>query len=729
MTSAKRCPRCDQPIENSSSGSITQWLFRCACSIESTSASDSDENGPRLLHCKKCNRRIYSGRHGSFTQYVLRSDSCPCEEPIPFEPGPQSANSSSADASLSIRQADEEPPLPDESELRLSPEKFPVDRFTPIQAIGRGASGSVYLSKDRILKKHVAVKTLNVLTASQLIAFQGEARLISKLDHANIVRIQDIGVTAGGAPYMVLEHINGSTLYNYLETHGPLEEPAAVDLFCQICDALEYANSRNILHRDLKPSNVMLIDNDDGSFQVKLVDFGLARMIEAAHQSEQTTTMVGTPQYMSPDQARGMPYRLPSEIYSIGCLLFETLSGEPPFQSDNDLELLSMHAHSSPPTPAGSIRMQKIVARCLEKNPEDRYQSFHDLRSDLQGIESEKGDQSCHDQPVRRQSDKPKRHWPVYLGLGMALTCGLSLWLINCAEGDHSPTGPLEKELNVGNGEWRTLTSKAWQEYSNEKITEWQEPGEGLGVKMSGLASDEQLQRLKKYNYIYRLDAARNALTGEGFKYVPALTIVKLDMTANPIDAGGLAKVAAIRGLESLCLNKMPTLKNDELRALTRAANLRVLSLSGQNLTEKALAALKGTPKLHAIELTGFSLTSVGVEYMKDLDISTLGMVRCSITPEAMHQFNKLKRLEVLSIFDIAPTPEHATKLAQLKLKLLRLVNCRPSLAAQKILANSKSIKSFELIDCGRLTDTEKKALSNFQGVLRIEPERSPNPP
>ncbi|MBZ0188171.1 MAG: protein kinase, partial [Candidatus Obscuribacterales bacterium] len=139
-----------------------------------------------------------------------------------------------------------------EEELELAPESFPVDRFKPISELGRGAGGSVYLCRDRLLGKKVAIKVLHVLTGEQLIAFQEEARVTNKLDHPRIVSILDFGSTESGVPFMVLEYFPGETLREHLDNNGHMEEETARLVFLQVIDGLAYAHKRGIFHRDLK---------------------------------------------------------------------------------------------------------------------------------------------------------------------------------------------------------------------------------------------------------------------------------------------------------------------------------------------------------------------------------------------------------------------------------------------------------------------------------------------
>lgn len=165
----------------------------------------------------------------------------------------------------------------EEVELVLDPERFPVERYKPLQELGRGASRAVFLCRDRMLGEKVAVKTLRQLSAEQLIAFQFEARANSKLNHPAIITLLDFGPTPAGAPYMVLAYFKSVTLEDFLRVHGKVPLPIFKQIFEPIISGLAHAHSKGIFHRDLKPSNILI---DTLSLQVKLIDFGVARIKE-----------------------------------------------------------------------------------------------------------------------------------------------------------------------------------------------------------------------------------------------------------------------------------------------------------------------------------------------------------------------------------------------------------------------------------------------------------------
>jgi TPR repeat protein/serine/threonine protein kinase len=365
---------------------MTQWILSqgsCACDL----VVPSDEaNAPK--RCSTCGKYLLQERKGSLTQWILRWDACTCGKDASSMPF-QSAAPPSIDLSKFARSdetaEDGDPVIP------LDPEQFPTERYAPIKELGRGATGAVYLCRDLLLSKKVAVKILHSVTAAQLIGFQEEARAVSKLDHPNVLKMLDFGPTNSGAPFMVMEYFNGITVEQLLEENGAIELGAAIEIFSDVCSALIAAHSLNIYHRDLTPSNILLAVNQSEEQRVKLIDFGLA-LVKPKY-SDTTAfdgkALVGTPAYMAPDTVQSKAYDARSEIYSIGCVLFEVLTGQVPFRGENALETITMHANDAPPKlseVAGqpySNEIEKVIAKCLAKDPDKRFQSVADLQEAL----------------------------------------------------------------------------------------------------------------------------------------------------------------------------------------------------------------------------------------------------------------------------------------------------------------------------------------------------------
>ena len=251
-----------------------------------------------------------------------------------------------------------------------------------IQAeIGRGGMGTVYRGYDRQLDRHVAVKVLapHLLWEKAFVErFLREARAAARLKHPNIVTIHDVG-QAGGWYYFVMAYLEGQTLTQHVRQRGPLQPDEASAILRPLADALDYAHQRGLVHRDVKPDNIIV----DREGRVTLTDFGIAR---AAQETRLTTTgaVVGTPEYMSPEQAKGLAVSARSDQYSLAVVAYEMLSGQVPFEAESTLALLHKIAYDPPP-PVGPARsdlpagVDSVLARALDKEPGTRYARVRDF--------------------------------------------------------------------------------------------------------------------------------------------------------------------------------------------------------------------------------------------------------------------------------------------------------------------------------------------------------------
>ncbi len=260
------------------------------------------------------------------------------------------------------------------------------DKFDNLGLLGQGGMSQVYKARHKVMDRLVAIKFLSAQLgplSSFAARFAQEARICSNLSHPNIVSIYDFGVTTDGEAYLVMEYAEGPTLAEALKVSGRMEERQCWKLFEQLKTALSYAHSKKIVHRDIKPANVILQDNGENGPIVKLVDFGLAKVVSEKHPSFTLNgEIMGSPIYMSPEQCQGLVLDQRSDIYSLGCLMYEAICGYPPFRGQDALETIRMHVQEIPAAPPKhfcSEQMQKVLRKCLQKKPEHRYSSVCDI--------------------------------------------------------------------------------------------------------------------------------------------------------------------------------------------------------------------------------------------------------------------------------------------------------------------------------------------------------------
>jgi len=260
------------------------------------------------------------------------------------------------------------------------------NRYDVGRPLGSGGMGEVFLARDRVLGRDVALKVLRTQYAGDsefAERFKREARSAASLSHPNIVQVYDRGETEDGSSYIAMEYVPGGTLKEKIVGDGPLGTREAAALGAQVAAALGAAHERGMVHRDIKPQNVLLTDRGDA----KVADFGIARAGSSVTISR-TGSVMGTAGYMSPEQALGEPATSKSDLYSLGVVLYEALTGELPFNADNPIAVSMKHVNEpvrspreiDPTIPEG---MNALVTRLMAKDPEDRYASADELADDL----------------------------------------------------------------------------------------------------------------------------------------------------------------------------------------------------------------------------------------------------------------------------------------------------------------------------------------------------------
>lgn len=265
------------------------------------------------------------------------------------------------------------------------------DKYQILERIASGGTSKIYKAKHLTLDRYVALKVLQgaqEITEAQLGRFQKEAQVAIGLVNPNIVRVFDYGTHP--QPYIVMEYVEGKTLGALIEEKGALPARSVLAYFIQVCEAMSLAHAAGLVHRDIKPSNVIV---EQSSNIAKVLDFGLVKDFIDDGRYTRTGETVGSPAYMSPEQCKGLELDARSDIYSLGCVMYEVLTGKSPFGGDNTVECMFKHLE----TPAPPLRktrrdlkfppgLEKVISNCLAKEAEERYQSMEDLKKDLDAV-------------------------------------------------------------------------------------------------------------------------------------------------------------------------------------------------------------------------------------------------------------------------------------------------------------------------------------------------------
>jgi len=279
-------------------------------------------------------------------------------------------------------EADETIPLPS---VDLPPGTLFARRYQAVEELGSGGMGRVYRVIDKKLDEEIALKVIRPDVAADrniLARFSSELKLARQVVHRNVARMFDLNEEAG-VPYLTMEYIKGEDLKHLIRKVGRMSVAQAVPIACQICDGLAEAHRQGIVHHDLKPQNIMI----DESGQAKIMDFGLARLL-AQEGPGRFGSRSGSPAYVSPEQIRGRPADGRSDLYALGVLMYEMLTGRVPFKGENIGAILDQHLYQVPEdprkiNPAVSTELSRIILKCLDKDPGRRYQSADELRAAL----------------------------------------------------------------------------------------------------------------------------------------------------------------------------------------------------------------------------------------------------------------------------------------------------------------------------------------------------------
>lgn len=342
--------------------------------------------------------------------------------------------------------------------------------YKVLKLLGKGGAGQVYMVDQIKLDRKAALKLLNTNQMDETAwkRFQYEAQLIGKLVHSSIVQVYNFGIHQKQLPYYVMELVSGDTLAESIEKYGPVGAAEAVDLFIDVCSALDYAHNRGIIHRDVKPANILLVRGEGRhGYRAKLLDFGIAKLKSQQNLQTQSLTMagevVGSPLYMSPEQCSGEGADERSDIYSLGCTIFETLTGQTPFRGATVMETVMMHFQAPPPAMSSLMqgeylpkRLEDLVQKCLAKAPDERYQTMEEVANELAalkdtmarsaGYATQKIEKSIRAQGPDIQEDfvkveqkRSKRLLLTSIGLSVVAAIGAGIWM----------TGNLKKQALI----------------------------------------------------------------------------------------------------------------------------------------------------------------------------------------------------------------------------------------------------------------------------------------
>jgi serine/threonine protein kinase len=542
-----------------------------------------------------------------------------------------------------------------------------VPNYKIIKLLGSGGMGDVYEAEHLVLRKRVAIKTLkaHLQDSNAYMRFQSEAQAAGRLKHPNIVGVYDCGISQTGEPYMVMDKVVGATLSQLLETEGTLKVEESLDIVLQICEGVRCAHDNGILHRDLKPSNVIL-EVDGGKVTARVLDFGIAKILSNEGPTmnlTRTGELFGTPSYMSPEQSNGEKVDQRSDIYSIGCILYEVLTGQPPFIGKSAMEVMIKHMTEAPlPLSEAALKkfppgLESIVARAIAKKPAERFGTISELINAIKDFQN--GVVSPAVENNRAAPGKPKLKDPVFLTslvggvLSLILVVGLVAWCLSSEQKAVVATSDVQSSTPIA-GSHESEAVKP--EVVSSADTHLPHDAQVTKSTTASGADDEEFKR-------YLIDHPFQPKLAPGLREITNAALPGLTNRPN---------------LEVLDLDGCQEITDDGLAYLSNSKNLSELKLPGcSQITEKGLKHIANLPSLHLLNLAH---TAVGDDVLKvvgKLPLFHLDLSHTKITDKAFDSINPNSPITVLHLKDTKVTDQGLDRIARLKhLLTLNLDGC-----------------------------------------------------
>ncbi len=647
---------------------MTQWVFAtetCSCS------SGNSTSGSQSPRCALCSLPIKT-RIGSLTQWIFKTGTCACLE----------------QTKENQLQTDE---LPSDDLVAGAPYHF-------VGVTGSGGAATVYKAVHQKLNRPVAVKILHDDVGGKKAArdFEREAKSASKLQHPNLLTVQDFGVMSDGRQYLVTEWVDGLTLAEYLSKKGRVPVPVARELFSQVLDGLTHAHNRNVVHRDIKPSNIMLTHNSGGGWSIKIIDFGTAKEIERDGATTRAGDLACSPSYMSPEHANGDPVDHRSDLYSVGCSLFEALTGRPPFIGKT-LSVVMQHQLEAPPTleeaSGGSTypaSIEAVVQQLLQKNPQHRFQTAHEAKLALTGrvpVHSINADNAKNTaEPGEMRRAKLNQRAALVGAICALVVCLCGAFYVYPALFSHSNVNATGESTAT-----QKLAVKPIQLYERANITDnswrnnsldWFKIPEGVAlsklpaIEVSGLilkrhvddADWMDIARIKRLRSIHLVNQTFSPSSIDALKQLTHLeSMVLVDCS---ISNGMFGQLKSLPNFNRIIINNCEVAEQDVLD-ISELSNINYLNLSDSKVvsTEKCMTAIGRMTLLRWLIVS-----------------------HCDVTDNGLLQLCKLPRLESLTV-ELSNLSENAFKVPRWKkLKILNISFTKSitDVTIEQIAANTK---------------------------------------
>ncbi|HEY9786590.1 MAG TPA: protein kinase [Candidatus Obscuribacterales bacterium] len=752
--SRQLCNKCGLPVSAGYSGSITSWILQqnsCKC-------------GERIEdkhNCPICGLPISRGSGASVTSWIFKDNRCQCSPSARNH-----ASTSSVDTSIKLKELvngvnssiagprDEEfediQSHPDAAKFReATPGEIISEKYRIIEVTGRGGMSIVYRAEQIADNSIVALKLMKPqdIPKSAWQRFEKEAQTARGFDHRNLVQVRDFGLVDGVQPYMVMDFIDGPTLADLIAQHGALPVEQVLEIFLQVCDGLAYAYAQRLIHRDLKPSNILLSRNADGGVTVKIVDFGIAKLLQRTGGESlaltRTGEIFGSPPYMSPEQCIGAEVSHRSDLYSLGCTLFEALTGAPPFTAKTAVMTMQKHQSEKPPSlKVGSMgrsfppELERVVETLLQKDPKARYRNVYLLKEDLVAIVNKKPIAAS---PAAGVIAPPIRR-PAIIALASLAAClvvtfvGVSFYIAKSHEEENRRKNEkyeFEKRFLSEVGVNHKLPSSTGDRPAISGST----PGPLLALDedwyapFSMVTADRRVFKFPTDRSLGTIGIGNSASRPARGKYVaPADAELVLAVSWSVLQHPQMLRKFRPDDLKGIMLVKGP-INDDTLLFLDHMTGLEFIRIarpqtqeigSFGNVTDKGLAFISQLPNVRFFEILGTDVTASGLKRARWLhQLEHLDMADVRDARALIPELQKSKKLTRLGIRNGRLTDNDVKAIAKMKdLKTLNLgMNRGITDAGIAYLANCRHLKSLSLANCS----VTPKAIPHLKKLPQLE--------
>lgn len=592
---------------------MTQWIFsgnNCSCT--------TGENSGLLQLCPLCGCRRRS-TSGSLTQWIFAPVQCKCE--AKHEP---------------LREQQQLPP----------DDIIAGNIYEFIGVAGAGGFGTVYKATNKKLAKTVAIKAispvLNEAFDSQ--KFEREAKSISKLQHPNILSILEFGAMTDGRPFLVTEWIEGCTLAEYISRHGVLSPKAAEEVFSAVCDGLSHAHKRHIVHRDIKPGNIMLSRSSEG-WTVKVIDFGTSKDIAQDQSTTRIEDIAFSPFYASPERISGSNVDERADLYSLGCTMFEALTGRPPF-TGKALTVAMRHQTEDSPSLADVSKgieyppqLEQVVARLLAKDPRERFQTADAVKSAL--ISREAHGKTRSEQPKLR-----RLLGYIFVTVTIVGAFGALMYVAFLAPTDNFTSkesrqpAATKVQSNVidPDSQYKAFVDVKWDGLPWKAALE--------SVDISQIPDSPQFSHLHLRGASLSLSDLSRICTHKNLR---GISLPECNLKEEHLEI-----LSNCDQLETLYIGENPALKDEHLRPLASLPNLKILSLSNGKFTDKCLEIVAQMPCLTMLHLDGLKNFKTMGELNKRPTLTKLCLKHARLDDEGWVQLGTLNKIQQLNLSDTA---------------------------------------------------------------------------